>query len=54
MDFEYYYLFGVDIPLGDYKLGTIRQPKLKDYIINNINLEMFYVPFLYVDIIKCS
>ena len=51
MDFEYYYLFGVDIPLEDYKLGTIRQPKLKDYIINNINLEMFYVPFLYVDMI---
>ena len=51
MDFEYYYLFGVDIPLGDYKLGTRRQPKLKDYIINNINLEMFYVPFLYVDMI---
>ena len=46
MDFEYYYLFGVDIPLDNYKLGTIRQPKLKDYIINNINLEMFYVPFL--------
>ena len=48
MDFEYYYLFGVDIPLDNYKLGTIHQPKLKDYIINNINIEMFYVPFLYV------
>lgn len=51
MGLEYYYLFGLDIPLDRYKLGFIRQPRLKDYILKDINIEMFYIPFIYVDMI---
>lgn len=51
MKFEYYYLFGLDVPLDKYNLGTIVQPKLKDFISNKIELEMFYMPFLYLDMI---
>ena len=28
--YEYYYLFGLDIPLEKYGLGSIKQPKIID------------------------
>lgn len=49
MGLEYYYLFGLDIPLDRFELGKVSQPKLKDFIENNITLEEFYFPFIYVD-----
>lgn len=51
MGFEYYYLFGLDIPLEKYGLGTIKQPKLIDYIRNESVVEMIYLPFVMNDII---
>lgn len=49
--YEYYYLFGLDIPLKKYNLGTIKQPKVIDYIKNDISMEDFYMPFLINDMI---
>lgn len=51
MGIEYYYLFGLDISLDDYKLGTIKQPRLIDYINNKISIDSVYVPFIINDII---
>lgn len=51
MGLESYYLFGLDIKLDKYGLGTIRQPRLRDFILRDDSLEMFYMPFLYVDMI---
>lgn len=51
ISYEYYYLFGVDIPLEKYGLGTIKQPKLYDFIKNGISIEEFYMPFLINDFI---
>ena len=51
MKYEYYYLFGLDIPLDKYRLGVIKQPKLIDYISKEIDIETFYLPFVMNDII---
>ncbi|MGL5718480.1 MAG: hypothetical protein ACRCX2_36085 [Paraclostridium sp.] len=51
MGLEYCYLFGLDINLDKYGLGTIKQPVLKNYIVQNVNIEMFYIPFIYVNMI---
>ena len=51
MKYEYYYLFGLDIPLDKYRLGVIKQPKLIDYISKEIDIETFYLPFIMNDII---
>ncbi|MGL5191668.1 MAG: hypothetical protein ACRC7S_18665 [Cetobacterium sp.] len=51
MGLEYYYLFGLDIPLDRHNLGVIKQPKLIDYINNKSEVEMFYLPFVMNDII---
>lgn len=48
--YEYYYLFGLDIPLEQYRLGTIKQPKLIDYLSKDINIESFYMPFVMNDV----
>ena len=39
MKYEYYYLFGLNIPLNKYGLGSIKQPKLIDYISKEIDIE---------------
>lgn len=49
--YEYYYLFGLDIPLDRYKLGTIKQPKIKDYLSKDISIESFFYPFVMNDIL---
>lgn len=49
--YEYCYLFGLDISLESYKLGTIKQPKIIDFIKNNIDIENFYFPFIMPDIL---
>lgn len=49
--YEYYYLFGLDIPLDRYKLGTIKQPKIKDYLSKDISIEGFFYPFVMNDIL---
>lgn len=51
MRYEYYYLFGLDIPLDQYGLGTIKQPKLIDYISKEVDIEGFYLPFIFNDIV---
>lgn len=51
MKYEYHYLFGLDIPLNDYGLGVIKQPKLIDYISKGIDIETFYLPFVMNEII---
>lgn len=52
--YEYYYLFGLDIPLDNYKLGKIKQPKAIDFIKHNIDIENFYFPFIMTDILLNS
>ena len=49
--YEYYYLFGLDIPLEKYGLGTIRQPKIIDFLSKDITMDNFYFPFMMNDII---
>lgn len=51
MKYEYYYLFGLDIPLDRYGLGVIKQPKLIDYISKEVDIETFYLPFIMSDIL---
>lgn len=51
MKLEYYYLFGLDIPLKRHSLGVIRQPKLIDFINKDIDIETFYMPFIFNDVI---
>ncbi|MGL4802038.1 MAG: hypothetical protein ACRC18_07205 [Cetobacterium sp.] len=47
MKLEYYYLFGLDIPLKRYSLGVIRQPKLIDFINEDVDIDSFYAPFIF-------
>lgn len=47
---EYYYLFGENIDLAKYKLGRIKQPKINDFVKNNITIEDFYSPFIMNDL----
>ena len=49
--YEYYYLFGLDIPLEKYGLGSIKQPKIIDFLSKDISIDNFYYPFLMNDII---
>lgn len=44
--FEYYYLSGKDIPLDNYKLGSIKQLTLNDFIDANIDINEFIQPFV--------
>ena len=48
---KYNYLFGTDINLTKYNLGVIKQPKIKDFVENNISMEQFYIPFIFSDIL---
>ena len=48
--YEYYYLFGLDIPLEKYGLGNIKQPKMIDFLSKDIGIDSFYYPFLINDI----
>lgn len=47
--YEYYYLFGLDIPLEEFGLGTIKQPKIKDFLSKDIAIENFYDSFIVID-----
>lgn len=47
--YEYCYLFGLDIPLEQYNLGVIKQPKLIDLINKDKDLQDVYIPFLMND-----
>ena len=47
--YEYYYLFGLDIPLDKYGLGKIRQPRLIDFIEKDIDISSFYSYFVLND-----
>lgn len=49
--YEYYYLFGLDIPLQKHGLGIIKQPKLIDLINNGILIEEIYFPFILNDML---
>ena len=49
--YEYYYLLGLDIPLEKYGLGTIKQPKIKDFLSKDIGIDGFFYPFVMNDII---
>lgn len=49
--YEYYYLLGLDITLKEYGLGTIKQPKIKDFLSKDISMDNFYLPFIMNDII---
>ena len=49
--YEYYYLFGLDIPLEKYGLGRIKQPKIIDFLSKDIEIEEFYYPFVAKDIL---
>ena len=49
--YEYYYLFGLDIPLEKYGLGKIRQPKIVDFLSKDIGIDNFFYPFVTNDII---
>lgn len=49
--YEYYYLFGLDIPLDKYNLGVITQPKIKDFLDKDISIDGFFYPFIMNDII---
>ncbi|MGL5650043.1 MAG: hypothetical protein ACRDDY_19610 [Clostridium sp.] len=49
--YEYYYLLGLDLNLEDFGLGTIKQPKLIDFLNKDINIEGFYTPFIMNDYI---
>ena len=49
--YEYYYLFGLDIPLDKYGLGKIKQPKIIDYLNYDIDIENFYLPFIMNDVL---
>lgn len=48
---KYNYLFGKDINLTKYNLGVIKQPKIKDFVENNLSMEQFYIPFIFSDIL---
>lgn len=50
-ELEYYYLFGLDIPLKKYNLGSIKQPKLIDFLEKDISIDNFYLPFIMNDIL---
>ena len=49
--YEYYYFFGLDIPLEKYGLGKIRQPKIIDFLSKDIEMDNFFYPFVMNDII---
>lgn len=49
--YEYYYLLGLDIPLKEYGLGIIKQPKIVDFLRKDIAIDNFYFPFVMNDII---
>ena len=49
--YEYYYLFGLDIPLEKYGLGKIKQPKIKDFLSKDIGIDSFFYPFVMNDIV---
>ena len=49
--YEYYYLFGLDIPLEKYGLGSIKQPKIIDFLSKDIGIDSFYYPFMINDVI---
>ena len=49
MKLEYYYLFGLNIPLERHSLGEIRQPKLIDFINKDVDIDNFYFPFIMND-----
>lgn len=49
--YEYYYIFGLDIPLEEYGLGKIKQPKIKDFLSKDIGMDDFFYPFIMNDII---
>ena len=44
--YEYYYLFGLDIPLEQYGLGRIKQLKIIDYLSKDVDIDNFYMPFV--------
>ena len=52
--YEYYYLFGLDIPLEKYGLGRIRQPKIIDFLSKDIGIENFFYPFVINDVLVSS
>ena len=52
--YEYYYLFGLDIPLEKYGLGKIRQPKIIDFLSKDIGIEDFFYPFVINDVLVGS
>ena len=49
--YEYYYLFGLDIPLEEYGLGKIKQPKVIDFLSKDIGIEDFFYPFVINDVL---
>ena len=49
--YEYYYLFGLDIPLEKYGLGRIKQPKIIDFLSKDIGIDDFFYPFVINDIL---
>ena len=49
--YEYYYLFGLDIPLEEYGLGRMKQPKIIDFLSKDIGIEDFFYPFVINDVL---
>lgn len=49
--YEYYYLFGLDIPLYQYGLGSIKQPRIIDLINEDLSMGEIYYPFIINDIL---
>ena len=49
--YEYYYFLGLDIPLEEYGLGKIKQPKIIDFLSKDIGMDNFFYPFIINDIV---
>lgn len=47
LDYELYFMSGLPIDLSDKKLGVIHQPKVRDFILNKMDIPYFSHPFLF-------